>query len=166
MLPSAQIMFILLQFIPIFHGHCLYLSLPDFWWLKYILLFCSFSVYYSYQGEVRYKTITNRNDTLITPYMVLKIVIPQFFFFSFYSCTCGTWSSWAWSPMRAAAAGLCHSHSNARSKPHLWPMPQLEAMLDSWPIESGQGLNLHPHIRYVGFLKCWATTATPIPQFL
>ena len=26
--------------------------------------------------------------------------------------------------IRAVAAGLCHSHSNARNKPHLWPTPQ------------------------------------------
>ena len=30
-----------------------------------------------------------------------------------------------------AAAGLHHSHSTSRSKLHLWPMPQLGAMLDS-----------------------------------
>ena len=30
----------------------------------------------------------------------------------------------------AVAAGLRHSHSNARSKPHLWPTPQLMAMPD------------------------------------
>ena len=28
------------------------------------------------------------------------------------------------------AASLCHSHNNARSKPHLWPTPQLTAVLD------------------------------------
>ena len=28
----------------------------------------------------------------------------------------------------AVAAGLCHSHSKARSKPHLQPTPQLTAM--------------------------------------
>ena len=27
--------------------------------------------------------------------------------------------------IRAAAVGLCHSHSNARSEPHLRPVPQL-----------------------------------------
>ena len=31
---------------------------------------------------------------------------------------------------RAAAAGLLHSHSNARSEPHLWPTPQLVATPD------------------------------------
>ena len=30
----------------------------------------------------------------------------------------------------AVAAGLHHSHSNAGSKPRLWPTPQLTAMLD------------------------------------
>ena len=30
----------------------------------------------------------------------------------------------------ATAAGLCHSHSNTRSKPHLQPTPQLAATLD------------------------------------
>ena len=30
----------------------------------------------------------------------------------------------------ATAAGLHHSHSNARSKSHLQPIPQLTAMLD------------------------------------
>ena len=30
----------------------------------------------------------------------------------------------------ATAAGLCHSHSNAGSEPHLQPTPQLTATLD------------------------------------
>ena len=30
----------------------------------------------------------------------------------------------------AIAASLCHRYSNARSKPHLLPTPQLTAMLD------------------------------------
>ena len=33
-------------------------------------------------------------------------------------------------PIGATAADLRHSHSNARSKPHLWPTPQLTATLD------------------------------------
>ena len=33
-------------------------------------------------------------------------------------------------PIRAAAAGLHHSHSHARSWPHLGPTPQLTAMPD------------------------------------
>ena len=31
----------------------------------------------------------------------------------------------------AFAAGLCHSHSNIRSKPHLGPTPKLATMLDA-----------------------------------
>ena len=37
------------------------------------------------------------------------------------------------------------SHSNVESEPCLWPIPQLTAMLESWPTEGGQGSNRHPH---------------------
>ena len=33
-------------------------------------------------------------------------------------------------PIRAVATGLCQSHRHARSKPHLWPTPQLTATPD------------------------------------
>ena len=39
-------------------------------------------------------------------------------------------ASQAWGRIRAAAAGLHHSHSNAGSKPSLQPTPQLTAMPD------------------------------------
>ena len=39
-------------------------------------------------------------------------------------------SSQARGRIGAAAAGLCHSHSNARSVPHLQPIPQLTATPD------------------------------------
>ena len=42
----------------------------------------------------------------------------------------------------SAAASLHHSHSKTRSESHLWPTPQLTAMLDPGPSERGQGLNL------------------------
>ena len=32
-------------------------------------------------------------------------------------------------PIRAVATGLCHSHSNARSEPHLRPTPRLIAQI-------------------------------------
>ena len=51
----------------------------------------------------------------------------------------------AWGQIRAVAASLCHSHSNALSEPHLQPMLQLEALLDSLPTERGQGWNPQPH---------------------
>ena len=45
----------------------------------------------------------------------------------------------------AVAAGLHHSHSNARSEPHLQPTPQLTATPEPLPTEQGQGLNPGPH---------------------
>ena len=45
----------------------------------------------------------------------------------------------------AVAAGLHHSHSNARSEPNLWPTPLLTAMPDPQPIERGQGSNPQTH---------------------
>ena len=59
---------------------------------------------------------------------------PLFFFFFF--CFLGPHSmayesSQATGQIRAGAAGLHHSHSNSRSKPCLWPMPQLTAMPDA-----------------------------------
>ena len=45
----------------------------------------------------------------------------------------------------ATAAGLCQSHNNARSEPHLRPTPQLTGMRDPEPTERGQGSNLQPH---------------------
>ena len=47
--------------------------------------------------------------------------------------------------IRAAGAGLHHSHSNTGSEPHLGPTPQLKAMPDPQSTERGQGWNLHPH---------------------
>ena len=43
----------------------------------------------------------------------------------------GHGSSLAGGQIGAAIAGLCHSHSNARSEPHLGPMLKLVAMPDS-----------------------------------
>ena len=48
-------------------------------------------------------------------------------------------------PIRAAADSPCHSHSDTRSKSHMWPTLQLMVMPDPQPTEQGQGLNLHPH---------------------
>ena len=46
--------------------------------------------------------------------------------------------------IRSVAAGLHHSHSNARSKSPLQPIPQLTAMPDPQPTEQGQGSNPRP----------------------
>ena len=47
--------------------------------------------------------------------------------------------SQARSQIGAAAAGLCHSHSNTGSELLLQLTPQLMAMLDPYPTEGGQG---------------------------
>ena len=56
--------------------------------------------------------------------------------------------------------GLFHSHCNTWSELHLWPIPQLAAMLDTWPTERGQRLNLQPQGDYVCSLTDWATMGT------
>ena len=54
-------------------------------------------------------------------------------------------SSQARGLIKAAAAGLHHSHSNARSELCLQPTLQLTATLDPAHTEQGQGSNPHPH---------------------
>ena len=51
-----------------------------------------------------------------------------FLLFRAVPVVCGT--SQAKGRIGAVASGLCHSHSNARSEPHLQPTPQFTAMLD------------------------------------
>ena len=51
----------------------------------------------------------------------------NFFFLLFKAALAAYGSSQARGAIRAAAAGLHHSHSNARSKPCLRPTPQLTA---------------------------------------
>ena len=55
---------------------------------------------------------------------VPEVLTPLWFFFFFRACG----SSWARGWIGSAAAGLCHSHCNTGSKPHLRPMLQREAM--------------------------------------
>ena len=47
--------------------------------------------------------------------------------------------------IRAAAAGLHHSHSNTGFEPQMQPTPQLTAMSDPSLTERGQGSNPQPH---------------------
>ena len=86
----------------------------------------------------------------------------QHFFFLFMATPEAYASSQAGGWTGTAAAGLRHSHSNARYKLHLGPTPQLAAMLNS----SSTGSNTHPHKYYVGFLTCWATMRTPKSSIL
>ena len=55
----------------------------------------------------------------------------MYFCFLFFRATPAAYvSSQAKDPVEAAGAGLCHSHSKAGFELHLWPTPQLTAMLD------------------------------------
>ena len=67
----------------------------------------------------------------IENYAISCFLFFLFLFFSFFMATCAAYGSFqarVW--IGAAAVGLCHSHSNIRFEPHLWPAPQPEAMLD------------------------------------
>ena len=68
-----------------------------------------------------------------------------FFFFFFRAIPVAYGGSQARGRIRAATTSLHHSHSNARSEPHLQPALQLKAIPDPEPTDRGQGLNLHPH---------------------
>ena len=54
--------------------------------------------------------------------------------------------------IRAAAAGLCHSHSNSRFELSLQPTPQLTETPVPQPTEGGQGSNPHLQWILVGFI--------------
>ena len=71
-----------------------------------------------------------------------------FFFLLFTAAPAAYGSSQARCQIGTAAAGLCHSHSNARYKPCLWPTPQLMTTPDPRPTEGSQGSKLHPHGYY------------------
>ena len=49
----------------------------------------------------------------------------SWFFFYFLQCSCCIWTFPGWRVNLRCSWGLCHSHSNTRSKPLLWPTPQL-----------------------------------------
>ena len=68
-----------------------------------------------------------------------------FLFLLFRAAPLAYRSSKSRGPLRAAAAGLHHSHSNAGAKTHLRPTLQLMATPDPQPTERGQGWNLHRH---------------------
>ena len=62
----------------------------------------------------------------------------------------------------AAAAGLHHSPSNARSEPCLWPTPQLTAMPDPLPTEWGQGIKPLSSWILIGFVTIELQWKLPI----
>ena len=68
-----------------------------------------------------------------------------FFFFGLFKVAPEAYGgSQAKGQIRASTAGLCHSHSNTRSEPHLSPTPQLMTRLNPSPTKRGQGQNPHP----------------------
>ena len=69
----------------------------------------------------------------------------QFFFFLFRVTPAACGNSWASSQIWAAAAGLCHSHGNARSKPHLWPTLSEARDWTHILMDTSQVLNLMSH---------------------
>ena len=68
-----------------------------------------------------------------------------YFFGLFGAAPLAHGGSQARGPIRAESASLHHSHSNAGSKPHLRPAPQLMAVPDPLPTEQGQRSNPRPH---------------------
>ena len=72
-------------------------------------------------------------------------MVYSFFFLLFRAAPTAYGGSQARGPIGLVAAGLCRSHSNAGSEPHLRPTPQLPAMPDPSPTERGQGSNPKPH---------------------
>ena len=62
-------------------------------------------------------------------HLFVKFLSFSFFFFCFFRAAVAAYgSSQATGLIGATAAGLRHSHSNARSEPHLRPTPQLTAV--------------------------------------
>ena len=66
-------------------------------------------------------------------------------------------SSQARGVIGAVVTGLCHSHSNARSEPHLWPSPQLSnaRSLTHWPRPRIKPATSWFLVRYISAVPWW-----------
>ena len=69
----------------------------------------------------------------------------KFFSFFFRATPVAYGGSQARSRNGAIAVGLCHSHSNAGSEPHLQPTRHLLATLNPKPSKQGQRSTPQPH---------------------
>ena len=69
----------------------------------------------------------------------------NFFFFFFRATPMAYGDYQPGGQIRAATAGLHHSHSNVGSQLSMPPTPQLRATPDPYPTEQGQGSKLRPH---------------------
>ena len=118
----------------------LIISPPRFW-----LIFSSFFSFNQFPYFIiNYGKIKNSIFTVI---QVLQHLFIYLFivFCPFRAAPVAYRGSQARGLIGSVAASLCQSHSNARSKPHLQPTPQLIATPDPEPGEQGQGSNPHPH---------------------
>ena len=89
---------------------------------------------------------------------VVNSLFPLSFFFSFslfmaVPVTCGSSQARGW--IRAVAASLCHSPSNARSEPCLQPTPQLTANTGSPTQWARPGMEPASSRILARFLNCW-----------
>ena len=109
--------------------------------------FSVYNILFSHKFEILTSVNTKLNFFLKFEFPHQKVLencfLESFFFFRAVLVAYG--DSQARGQIGAVAAGLGHSHSNARSEVHLQSVPQLIAMLDSQPTERGHGSNLHPH---------------------
>ena len=95
-------------------------------------------------------------------HLFLYGVTDNFFFFRLFRATTMAYGdSQARGQIRAVATGLCHSNSNARSKPQPWPVQQLAAMLDPLTHWARPGIKPASSWILVRFLTSWATMGPP-----
>ena len=97
---------------------------------------CSFLIFLMFVRlmEIIYYHLLLKMDTFYFREVKSRISLSHFFFLFFFGLSRAAPMAYGGSQARgqiiAVAAGLHHSHSNARSKPHLRPTPQLTATLD------------------------------------
>ena len=77
--------------------------------------------------------------------VVVDFLFSGVFFRLFGASSTAYGSSQSRGRIGGAPAGLCHSHTNARSEPHLQPVHSLWKHQILKPAEQGQGLNPYPH---------------------
>ena len=102
--------------------------------------------------EVLYPNVQRTVYIIILAEYNIEITLRFFFFFFLVFFFAISWAapaaygdSQVRGRIRAVAASLCQSRSNAGSEPRLQPTPQLTATPDRQPTEQGQGPNPQPH---------------------
>ena len=108
---------------------------------------------WTFKWKLEFWTASQYLKTFLMRSVVILGNVGFLFGFGFFFCPFSLFratptaygSSQARGLIGAVAAGLHHSHSNARSELHLRSIPQLTATLDPQPTEWGQGSNPQPH---------------------